>query len=135
MTENRSNSERIVIVGALCGIVIVAAVTFYQFMYTPTTSAAGKPEAVELSGTVTTNRTAGIPQNITFTSMSDGTNYVAVCEGGGNPADYSITLPNEDTYQVTVTSTVFGLIGGGGTDAGTLNLDETKTSLIKDWES
>lgn len=134
MNENRGNSEGIVAVGVLCAIVVGAAVIAYQFMDTPTTSAAGKPEEVELSGIVTTNRTAGIPQNITFTSMSDGTNYVAVCEGGGNPADYNITLPNEDTYHVTVTSTVFGLIGGGGTDAGTLNLDETKTSLIKDLE-
>jgi hypothetical protein len=134
MNENRGNSEGIVIVGVLCAIVIGAAVTFYQFMYTPTTSAAAKPEEVVLSGTVTTNRTAATPQNITFTSMSDGTNYVAACEGGGNPADYSITLPNEDTYQVTISSKVFGLIYGGAADAGTLTLDETKPSLAKDWE-
>jgi len=135
MSESKGTSEGIVIVGALCAIAIVAAVTFYQFMDTPAIIVAGKPEEVELSGTVTINRTAAIPQNITFTSISDGTNYVATCEGGGNPADYSITLPNEDTYQVTITSKVFGLIHDGNTNAGTLTLNQTKTSIIKDWEA
>jgi len=134
MDENRGTSEAIVIVGALCGIAIVAAVTFYQFMYAPAASE-GKPEAVVLSGTVTTKRTAAIPQNITFTSISDGATYVATCEGGGNPADYSVTLPNEDTYQVTITSKIFGLLHDGNTDAGTLNLNETKTTLTKNWQA
>jgi hypothetical protein len=134
MSENRGTSEGIVVVGALCGLAIVAAVTFYQFMYAPTILA-GKPEEVMLSGTVTANRTAAIPQNITFTSMSDGTAYVAACEGRGNPADYCITLPNGDTYQVTITSKVFGLIDDGNTDAGTLTLNETKTTLTKNWQA
>lgn len=92
-----------------------------------------KPKEVTLTGTVTTTGTGTIPEKITFTSMRDGKTYVAAVVGGGNPGTYSITLPNGDSYKVTITWKILGLITGGTADAGTLNLDTFETSIEKNW--
>ena len=92
-----------------------------------------KPEDVELTGTVTTTGTGATPEKITFTSMRDDKTYVIDCVGDGNPATYSISLPNEDSYTVKITWKAFGLFTGGEADAGTLNLDETNESIVRNW--
>jgi hypothetical protein len=43
------------------------------------------------------------------------------------------SLPNEDTYTVTITWKAFGAIPGGDADAGTLNLNETEESIVRNW--
>lgn len=130
MNRNRGISKGIVAIGVFCIILIVAGAIYY-FVYMPTIPV--KPEEVELTGTVTTTGTGTTPEKITFMSMSDGKTYVAACEGGGNPATYCISLPNEDSYKVTITWKAFGLVTGGDADAGTLNLDETEETIVRNW--
>jgi len=113
-------------------IVVIAIVAVGVVAYVILTTPA-KPKEIELSGTVTTTGTATTPEKITFTSIRDNKTYVAACVGGGNPATYSIVIPNGDSYKVTITWKAFGIITGGDADAGTLNLDETEPAIVKNW--
>lgn len=114
---------------AVVGVVIVALVLIYVLSQTP---GIGKPKEVTLTGTVTTTGTGTSPERITFTSNRDGRSYVAAVSGG-NPGSYTISLPNGDTYAVTITWKFLGLITGGSADAGTLNLDTSEGTLVKNW--
>ena len=107
-------------------IVIIAGVALY-FVFNAL--GVGKPSDVVVSGTVTTTGLGTSPQLVTFTSQSTGNPYVANANGG----TYSITLPNRDTYSVTITYKVLGLTLGSTASAGTLNLDTTQSSITENW--
>jgi len=111
-------------------VIVVVALAIYFIVQTPGFI---KPKEVTLTGTVTTTGTGTTPEKITFTSMRDGKTYVAVVVGGGNPGTYTISLPNGDSYKVTITWKILGLLTGGTADAGTLNLDTFETSIEKNW--
>jgi len=117
------------IIPAIIIVVVVAALAIYVIVQTPGFI---KPKEVTLTGTVTTTGTGTTPEKITFTSMRDGKTYVAAVVGGGNPGTYTITLPNRDSYKVTITWKFLGFTGGTA-DAGTLNLDTFETSIEKNW--
>jgi len=110
-------------------VIVVAALAIYAISRMPFTN---KPTEVTLTGTVTTTGTGTMPEKITFTSMSDQKTYVAAVSGGGNPGTYGITLPNQDSYKVTITWKFWGITGGNA-DAGTLNLDTTDDSIVRNW--
>jgi len=114
---------------AIIIVVVVAALAIYVIVQTPGFI---KPKEVTLTGTVTTTGTGTTPEKITFTSLRDGKTYVAAVSGG-NPGTYTITLPNGDSYEVTITWKILGLLTGGTADAGTLNLDTFETSIEKNW--
>jgi len=92
----------------------------------------GKPGYVTVTGTVTTTGTGTNPEKITFTSEINGNPYVASCTGGGNPAAYTISLPNGDNYEVTITWQFLGVTGGNA-NAGTLNLDTFDSTISMNW--
>ena len=122
-------NKKLLIAVVIAVIVAVVAVAIYVIVQTP---GFVKPKDVTLTGTVTTTGTGTTPEKITFTSMRDGKTYVAAVSGG-NPGTYTITLPNGDSYKVTITWKILGLLTGGTADAGTLNLDTFETSIEKNW--
>ena len=113
-------------------MLVLLLIMIYVFFFTNNGVGIFKPKEVTLTGTVTTTGTDAAPQNITFTSLSTQEDYVVICTGGGNPAHYSIILPNGDSYKVTITWKSIELTQGS-TDAGTLNLDTGNQELTKDW--
>jgi archaellin len=125
MNENKGISNIALAIVAIA-IIVVAVVAYVAL--TTNSFAPAKPKEVALSGTVTTTGTGTSPEKITFKSNKKGSTYVANANGGS----YSISLPNEDTYKVTITWKVLGITGGDA-DAGTLNLDTTETSMVKNW--
>jgi flagellar basal body-associated protein FliL len=127
----KSSNRKIAIVIAVVVIVIIVGVVAY---YLYNSVGIGKPSQVTLTGLVTTTGADTRPEKITFTSVTTGYTYVADVSGGGNPANCSITLPNGDSYTVTITwvNTIFGSIGGNA-DAGTLNLNTRQSSITEDW--
>jgi hypothetical protein len=125
MNEKRGVSNVVLAIAAIA--IIVIGVVAYMAL-TTNSFAPAKPKEVALSGTVTTTGTGTSPEKITFTSEKNGNTYVANANGG----TYSISLPNEDTYKVTITWKVLGITGGNA-DAGTLNLDTTEASMVKNW--
>jgi len=91
-----------------------------------------KPKDVTVAGTVTTLGIHTTPEKITFTSLSNKVDYPSDCNVG-NPSYYSISVPNGQSYNVTITWKYVGLTNGGTVDAGTLNLDETQSSITRNW--
>ena len=125
MTDKKAISNVVIAIIVVC-VVLVAVLGIYF------ASKGGigivKPKEVTLTGTVTTTGTGTSPEKITFKSLSDGQTYVANANGG----TYSITLPNSDSYGVTITWKFLGITGGTA-DAGTLNLDSTEASITRNW--
>lgn len=131
---HQSHAARNAILGFLL-IVIIAGVVLVAFVpgIIPGVSIpGGKPATVTVSGSVTTTGTLTNPEKITFTSETTGNTYVASCSGGMNPASYSISLPNGDTYTVTITWKALGVTGGNA-NAGTLNLNTFNSNLEENW--
>ena len=91
-----------------------------------------KPKDVTVSGTVMTMGIHTTPEKITFTSLSDKEDYTSACNGG-NPSSYSISVPNGQSYNITITWKYVRLTTGGTADAGTLYLDETQSSITRNW--
>ncbi len=109
-----------------------------------------KPEYVTVSGTaVRIQHPAGVLDpsvlaviNIAFTSMRSGNSYgvsfdegsvVYIPNGDYNvTGDYSISLPNCDSYNVTIRLRL-DIIYGWSAEVGTFNLYATETAVIKDW--
>lgn len=87
-----------------------------------------KPSEVTISGSVSTVGTATYPQSITFVSSGGGSPYVTSATNG----QYQITLPNVNTYSVTITWATLG-ITGGTCNAGTLNLDSLQNTASYNW--
>jgi hypothetical protein len=124
MTEKKSSGYRNIGIGVGIAVGVIIAVIAIYFLFMVAT----KPKEVLVSGTVTTTGTGTSPQMVTFTSMRNGKTYVANANGGS----YSISLPNGDSYSVTITWKFLGITGGNA-DAGTLNLDTTETSITRNW--
>jgi len=116
---------------AVVVIVIIVGVAIY---YIYNTVGIIKPSQVTLTGTITTTGANTRPEKITFTSVKTGYTYVATASGGGNPATYTITLPNGDTYTVSIhwVNTILSIISGDA-DAGTLNLNTFQSSITENW--
>ena len=127
MSEGKPKRNALAIAIGIIVIVIVVGVAGY-FLYNA--FGIGKPSDVLVSGTVTTTGT--YPQKITFTSESTGNPYVANVNAG----TYSITLPNHDTYNATITYgrtiSSAGVIAATA-NVGTLNLDTTQSSITENW--
>ena len=118
-----STAVIVIIIVAVIGVIVgVYALQNYV-------SKALKPHEVSLSGTVTTTGALTKPEKITFTSQTTGNTYVANANGG----IYSISLPNQDAYKVTITWKSFLGITGGTADAGTLNLDSITATMTENW--
>lgn len=124
-----SNQKTKWIAAVVIVVVVIALVSIYILSQTP---GIGKPQEVTLTGTVTTTGTGTSPEKITFTCNRDGMTYV-VAVSGGNPGTYTMCLPNCESYKVTITWKILGLITGGDADAGTLNLDCYEETLVKNW--
>ena len=110
-------------------IVVIAVIAVYVLGQIP---GIGKLKEVALTGTVTTTGTGTTPEKITFTCNRDGMIYVTTVSGG-NPGTYTISLTNGDSYSVTITWKILGIVTGGDADAGTLNLDTSEEILVKNW--
>jgi len=130
MKESKRAFAPLVAVVVILIVIIVGVVVYYE-----TNGGIGiiKPKDVTLTGTVTTTGTGTTPVKITFTSIKTNLDYVAACTGGGNPANYNISLPNGDTYKVFITWKFLGVTGGSPADAGTLNLDTYSSSMMQNW--
>lgn len=141
--------KRIVIVIAIVSVLItaIAGIAVYYYLNNNV-----KPSTVILNGTVTIATYVKppenvfhvdvIPQNITFVSLRTEQNFTAVVGNG----TYLITLPNEDTYNVTVDYQVSGMFMNPNATVGlTYNsfettiananflLDKTQNSLSHDF--
>ena len=128
MSERKGISSLLVV-----GIVIIAIVVVVGLYYAFTTPGIIKPNEVMLTGSVTTTGTGTTPLQIKFTSINDNTDFYQInCVGGGNPASYTINLPNQRSYRVTITWRGL-LFNTGDTDVGRLDLDTFDTSLTHDW--
>lgn len=127
----KGSNRKIAIAITVVVILIIAGVAIY---YLYNTVGIGKPSQVTLTGTVTTTGSYTRPEKLTFTSVTSSNTYVAACSGGGNPATYTITLPNGDTYTVTIVyvNTLVGIFGGNA-NAGTLNLNTHQSSITQNW--
>jgi hypothetical protein len=81
----------------------------------------GSPATVSVSGVASTNGFSTHPVDIIFTS-TDGSQYTAqVYVTTGNSGTYSIELPNNNVYQVSIYGA--GALGYTGTcNAGTLSV-------------
>jgi hypothetical protein len=108
-------------------IAVFATVVLTCELQTKVTQAI-KPDIVNLSGTVTTGNGTS-PQQIAFTSKTNGHYYIADAYSG----NYLITLPNEDTYMVTLTWKNMS-VTQGNLSAGTLNLSSTTSTIIENWK-
>ncbi len=121
-----SHTGRNLAIGLILAIIVIVIVVA---MAVPgSVPGISKPSQVVLSGTVTTTGTGTSPEKITFTSETTGNNYVADANGG----TYSVTLPNQDTYSVSITWKFLGITGGTA-DAGTLNLDSASATMTENW--
>jgi hypothetical protein len=109
-------------------VVLITVLTIYFIWSTPGII---KPNEVTLTGTVTTTGTLTTPEKITFTCERSENTFVASVSGG-NPGTYTITLPNGNSYKVSITWKFLGATGGNA-DAGTLNLDTFETSIVQNW--
>ena len=112
---------------AIAGVVIIAVIIVIALVTIVPIIA--KPTVVTLTGTVTTTGTGTTPERITFTSYKTGSTYVAAVYDHS----YSIQLPNGETYKVKITYKFLGLITVGEADAGTLDLDSSESSIVRNW--
>jgi len=112
---------------AIAGIVIIVIIVVIEVV----TGVPGimKPKVVTLTGTVTTTGTGTTPERITFTSYKTGSTYVVAVYDHS----YSIQLLNGETYKVKITYKFLGLVTVGEADAGTLDLDSSEPSIVRNW--
>lgn len=133
MTEKKRSGYRNIGIGIGIAVgVIIAVIAIYVVFMTPT-----KPKEVMVSGAAYMSGTGKSPEKITFTSMRNGYTYVAFAyDIRGVGGSYSISLPNGDSYKVTITWKAFDYLpsAGGNADAGTLNLDTSETEFYENWE-
>ena len=116
-------------IGTTAGVVIIAIIIIIYVI--TTVPGMAKPKAVTLTGTVTTTGTGTTPERIIFISYKTGNTYVAAVYDHS----YSIQLPNDDTYNVKITYKFIDLITVGEVDAGTLDLDSSEPSIVRNWVS
>ncbi|MFX1537886.1 MAG: hypothetical protein ACFFDI_27150 [Promethearchaeota archaeon] len=136
MTEKKNNFYRNIGIGIGIGIVaIIAAIALNSIFTTPTaTPSPTRPKYVTVNGTA--NNTDSLsyadptvtPIIVIFTSMRNNNTY----EARFNGENYSISLPNRDSYHVTI-NWQFNIIYAGDIQAGTFNLDATEASITKNW--
>jgi hypothetical protein len=129
MKEKKAISNVVVVIIVSCAVVIGigSAVYFASNGGVETIS----PKGVTVAGTVTA-AVAGTFEKITFTGLSNGVSYVV----GANGETYSISLPDGDSYNVTIAWKLFGTTGGNAIlnwNEGTLNLDTTRSSVTENW--
>jgi len=110
-------------------ILIVCIIAFGVILYYSTNGFIGiiYPKDVTISGIVSVAGIGRSPEKITFTSLTNEHTYVQDTAGNS----YSISLPNGDSYSVTITYTI--LLSTGNTDAGTLNLRTLSSSATYNW--
>ena len=109
-------------------IAVFATVVLTCELQTKVTQAI-KPDIVNLSGTVIITGNGTSPQQIAFTSKTNGHYYIADAYSG----NYSITLPNEDTYMVTLTWKNMS-VTQGNLNADTLNLNSPTSTMVENWK-
>jgi hypothetical protein len=129
MKEKRGISNVVVVIIVSCAVVIGVG----SAVFSASNGGVGtiRPKGVTVAGTVTA-AVAGTFEKITFTSLSNGVSYVV----GANRETYSVTLPNCDSYNVTIAWKLFGITGGNAIlnwNEGTLNLDTTRSSVTENW--
>ena len=105
-------------------ISIVGVYVVYNSLITPL------PSSVTLTGTVTSANGLKVPELITFISLSSGSKFESYVSGGMS-GTYAVTLPNENSYKVTVTWASKG--DGGTADLGTLNLNSNEAAFERNW--
>jgi hypothetical protein len=132
--KKNSHIARNAVIGFILAIVLIAIIliVFVPGIIPGVSIPGGKPAFVTVAGTVTTTGTGTNPEKITFTSETNGNTYVAACAGGGNPGSYTISLPNGDTYRVTIAWQFIGITGGNA-NAGTLNLNTFSDNMSMNW--
>jgi hypothetical protein len=97
------------------------------------------PAFVQINGTVHISPSMGNPSSLIFTNLSNGTSYIAKVTGNyvdiipsaDNVGQYTISLPNCNSYSVTLVH--FFTIYQGEKQLGTLILNQTSTNLTKNW--
>jgi len=116
-------------IGTTAGVVILAIII--AIAVATNFPGVAKPKVVTLTGTVMTTGTGTTPQRITFISSKTGNTYVATIYDH----NYSIQLPNDDTYNVKITYKFMDLVAVGEVDAGILDLDSSESSIVRNWVS
>jgi hypothetical protein len=129
MNEKKINSNVAIAFVVLCSVTVGVGLAVY--FASNRGARIIRPKGVTVTGTVTAT-VAGTFEKITFTSLSNGATYLTVANG----ETYSITIPNDDSYNVTIAWKLFGITGGNATlnaNEGTLNLDTTQPSVTENW--
>jgi hypothetical protein len=128
MSEMRGILNVVMAIAVLCTVAIGVGLA----VYIASDGGVGtiRPKRLTVTGTVTA-AVAGTLEKITFANLSNGLSYVADVNG----ETYSITLPNYDSYNVTIAWKLFGITGGKAMVNwnDTLNLDTTQSSVTENW--
>lgn len=112
-SKEKSNPKSKKWLYALIGLAVVAVAAIGIYLSIPKI-----PSQVTISGTVTTLGAGTHPTGIKFADTSSGQIFTLTVVGNS----YSIALPNQKSYRITVSWS--GLLGASGnTDAGILNVN------------
>ncbi len=106
--------------------IVIAAIVGVYAVYNSVVNP--MPDSVTLTGTVSSVNGENVAEKITFTCLSSRNDFVSEVSGG-NFGTYSITLPNNHSYKVTITWQ-----GSGTTsETATLDLNSHEASLERNW--
>jgi hypothetical protein len=131
MYDESDDRRRLIFIFAIIVVVVVAVITVVAYLAYEASST--KPQEVMVSGTVTTVGMGTKPLEIKFTNVHNENDFYQInCVGGGNPASYQISLPNQKSYTVSIKWQGV-LFNTGDTDVGNLNVDTYDSSLTHDW--
>ena len=93
------------------------------------TTTPSPPATVTVSGTLHTRAIGSSPTGVGFVSQTSGVSYLGKISG----ADYTVNLPNQDSYSITINENL--LLGTGSCSAGTLSLflELGNESITSNW--
>ena len=107
---------------AIAIVTIVGVYAVYNAAVNP------MPDSVTLTGTVSSVNEGNVPEKITFTCLSSRNDFVSNVSGG-NIGTYSVVLPNNHSYKVTITWQGSGITS----ETATLDLNSHEASLERNW--
>lgn len=116
---------------AVAAVAVIALLAIYCGATATEKEESIKPSRVVLTGLIQVTGADIAYEKVNFTSLRDNTTYVASVVSGV----YNISLPNGDSYEVTIIAYFVGYPNGRAYAAGTLDLNTNETSLRRDWGS
>ena len=116
---------------AVAVVALIALLAIYYGAAAAENPGTTKPSMVTVTGLIKLTGAEIAYERVNFTSLRDNTTYSAQVFSEA----YNISLPNRDSYKVTIIAHFIGYPTGRPYAAGTLDLYTNETSLTRDWGS